>query len=148
MSDRRQDEFDRDFSAMVSGLQMEGFSPVSPADHLEEPPDLRAEPDFRSDSSATAFNLTAAVEEAEPDEPDRSEYVPPPLPPMRVRTKAAALGWTCAAYVLAALLLTIVGVRLPLWAGWLAVVAFVAAVVIGWRSLPRDRDTDDDGAVV
>lgn len=147
MSERRQEEFDRDFSAMVSGLQMDGFSPASPVEPIVEPPDLRAGHDFRPDAP-TAFNLTAAMDDAEQDEPDPSEYTPPPLPPVRVRTRLAAFGWTCAGYVLLALILTIAGVRLPVWAGWLAVIAFVAAILIGWRSLPRERDSDDDGAVV
>lgn len=144
MSKRDQDEFDRDFSAMVSGLSMEGFSPASPPPAPAEPPDLRVAPK----PDPTPFNLTAAMEAAEPDEPERSDYVPPPLPPLRAPSHRGAIGWLCFSYVLITLVLTVMGVPLPAWAGWIAVVALIAAVLIGWRSLPKDRDPDDDGAVV
>ncbi|WP_432559146.1 hypothetical protein [Granulicoccus sp. GXG6511] len=164
MNDRRQEDFDRDFTEMVSGLTMEGFGEASHTTRPVDPPDLRDSPRPFDPSGPTAnsaprpprpaaeppkaFSFDSAMAEAEPDDPDPSEYTPPPLPPLRTPRGWAALGWACAAYVLAALLLTIVGVRLPGWAGWLAVIAFVAAVFIGWRSLPKDRDPDDDGAVV
>lgn len=157
MKSRRQDEFDRDFTAMVSGLEMEGFRVDSPA--AEDPPDLRSgspgsrrghDPlDDRPEDPFDEFNMEAALDETEPDDPDPSEYTPPPLPPMRAPSGLGLVGWACATYVLATVILTIIGVDLPRWAGWLAIGAFVAALVIGWRSLPRDRDPDSgDGAVV
>lgn len=147
MTDRRQEDFDRDFRAMVSGLEMDDADPPEPAPTPTEPPDLRAASSPPADEP-DMFNLSAALEEAGPEEPDPAEYTPPPLPPMRRPRGWAALGWVLAAYVATVLVLTIVGVRLPGWAGWLAVVAFVAAILIGWRMLPKHRDPDDDGAIV
>lgn len=145
MSERRQEDYDRDFSAMVSGMAMEDFgtdSTMSPID----PPDLRPTP---PEPSRGDFNLGEALSRATPDEPDPSEYTPPPLPPMRAPRGLAALAWICFGYAVLALLLTIIGVRLPLWAGWAAVIAFVTAILVGWRLLPKDRDPDSgDGAVV
>lgn len=142
MSERRQEDFDRDFRAMVLGLEMDELEATGDEPALTEPPDLREEKPLE------VFNLSEALEEAEPDEVEPADYTPPPLPPLRKPRGWAALGWGLGAYVLTALMLTIVGVRLPRWAGWLAVAAFVGAILIGWRSLPRDRDPDDDGAVV
>ena len=144
MNSRRQEEYDRDYTEMVSGLKMEGFDSAPPTPPPADPPEMRQTPDRPPEP----FHQTAAKAEVEPDDPDPSEYTPPPLPPMKAPKGVAAFGWACAAYVLAALMLTIVGVQLPTWAGWLAVVAFVAAIIIGWRSLPKHRDADDDGAVV
>ncbi|WP_425309806.1 hypothetical protein AADG42_13915 [Ammonicoccus fulvus] len=153
MADRRQEDYDRDFAAMVSGIEMDPLPQQSPSPtdttELAEPPDFRIRRGVTPPRRIEDFNLSEALERAEPDEPDPSEYQPPPLPPMRRPRGLPLFGWLCAAYVLAALVLTIVGVRLPSWAGWAAVVAFVAAVVIGWRSLPKHRDPGDgDGAVV
>lgn len=159
MSDRRQEDYDRDFVAMVSGLEMAPLTsePSSPADPRDlpqppEPPDLRVGRSEVIDPRPAArdyFNLSQSLDDAEPDEPAPSEYQPPPLPPMRAPRGVSAVGWGCAAYVLLALILTVIGVRLPGWAGWLAIVAFVAAILIGWRSLPRHRNPEDgDGAVV
>lgn len=146
MSERRQEDYDRDFTALTSGLEMERFE-TSPEPEPQEPPDLRT--GHAADNHLDAFNFSEALIEAEPDDPAPSEYTPPPLPPMRVPGGLGLAGWLCAAYVLGAVFLTIVGVRLPTWAGWLTVVAFAAAIVIGWRSLPRNRDPGSgDGAVV
>jgi hypothetical protein len=150
MTERGQEDFDRDFTAMVSGLEMD------PEGTLDEPAasaEVAEPPDFRrphpTDAPSGDFNLERALSQASPDEPDRSEYTPPPLPPLRPPRGPAAVGWLCFAYALAVLMLTIVGVRIPVWAGWAAIVAFVAAIVLGWRSLPRDRDPGSgDGAVV
>lgn len=154
MADRRQEDYDRDFAAMVSGIEMDPLpqqsnTPTEPAE-LPEPPDFRTRrtPESRR-PVVDDFNLSEALERVEPEEPDPAEYVPPPLPPMRAPRGAALVGWLCAAYVLVAVLLTAFGVPLPGWAGWAAVVAFVAAIGIGWRSLPKHRDPrDGDGAVV
>ena len=153
MNERRQDEFDRDFTAMVSGLEMDGLygegenHDVEDAILLPEPPDLRKP--HTPEPVGDDFNLEQALTQASPDEPPRSEYTPPPLPPMRPPRGLAAFAWGLFGYALLALILTIAGVRLPEWAGWAAIVAFVAALVLGWRLLPKHRDPgDNDGAVV
>lgn len=149
MNERRQEDFDRDFTAMVSGLEMDDLGPqqVESIEQPPDPPDLRELP--TADPPAAGFNLEQALSQASPDEPDRSDYVPPPLPPMRPPRGLAIVAWALFGYSLAALILVILGVRLPSWAGWAAVVAFVAALVLGWRLLPKHRDPGDgDGAVV
>lgn len=153
MADRRQEDYDRDFAAMVSGIEMDPLPQQAPSPtdttELAEPPDFRMQRESMSPRRIEDFNLSDALDRAEPEEPDPSEYEPPPLPPMRRPQGLHLVGWICAAYVLAALVLTIVGVSLPIWAGWAAVVAFVAALVIGWQALPKHRDpSDGDGAVV
>lgn len=151
MPERRQEDFDRDFTEMVSGLDMAPFGPPPATDLAAEPADLREPQEHHRPLSPARdpLNLAEAIDRAEVEEPAPSEYLPPPLPPLQAPRGVQAVGWACAGYVLIALVLTIVGVRLPAWAGWVAIVAFVAALIIGWRSLPRDRDPGDgDGAVV
>lgn len=150
MAERRQDDYDRDFTAMVSGLEMEGVgtgSEPTTAEDLPEPPDFRVPRPLTSPPAD--FNLDRALSQASPDEPDRSEYIPPPLPPLRAPRGRAAIGWACFAYALVAFVLTVIGVRLPAWAGWAAIASFGTAIVLGWRSLPKDRDPGSgDGALV
>lgn len=149
MSERRQEDFDRDFTAMVSGLEMDGLDveEAEPAVPLSDPPDFRT---FRPPNPPAAdFNLEESLSQASPDEPDRSEYVPPPLPPMQPPRALAIVAWALFGYALVALILMIIGVRLPSWAGWAAIAAFVAALLLAWRLLPKQRDPQDgDGAVV
>lgn len=149
MSERRQEDFDRDFSAMVSGLEMDGVDAqeAEPAGPPPDPPDFR---ELRApDPPAVDFNLQEALSQASPDEPERADYVPPPLPPMQRPRRLAIVAWILFGYALVALILVIIGVRLPTWAGWAAVGAFVVALVLGWRLLPKHRNPGDgDGAVV
>ncbi|GAB3697991.1 hypothetical protein [Mariniluteicoccus flavus] len=124
---RRPEDFDRDFAAIVAQIE---------STRLKEP-------------EQGWLNLGDEIEAAEPDEPPEKDWKPEPLPGPRKPSALAAVGWACAAYVVAVLVLTIVGVSLPSILVYLAIAAFVAALGIGFMKLPRDRDPGDgDGAVV
>lgn len=128
MTERRPEDYDRDFADIVAQLDRA---------RMDEP-------------EAGWLNLEESIDAAEPDEPPADEWKPEPLPAPRTPSPLAALGWACAAYCLAVIVLTIVGVRLPAILGWIGVAAFVGAMVIGFLGLPRggDHDRDGDGAVV
>ena len=150
MRERRQEDYDRDFTAMVSGLELDGPDQAEDTTGaVEDAAPLPAPPQPVQRPEADDFNLEQALDRNTPDEPHRSEYTPPPLPPLRPPRGLAAVAWGLFGYSLLALILTIAGVRLPEGAGWAAIVAFVAALVLGWRLLPKHRDPgDNDGAVV
>lgn len=142
---RRPEDYDRDFEALVSGLGMKGSETESP--RAEGTPE-----EFESEGERDWFRMDEAIERATPDpepEPGEAEYKPPPLPPLSRPSLLVAAGWLCFSYCVATVLLTIVGVSLPAWMGYLAVFAFVAAIaILIWR-LPKNSDPrDDNGAVV
>ncbi|GAB3623435.1 hypothetical protein GCM10027418_15180 [Mariniluteicoccus endophyticus] len=127
MTERRPEDFDRDFADIVGQIE---------ASRMKEP-------------EHGWLNLEDAIDDVEVPEPPEEEWKPAPLPPPSHPSALAAVGWTCAAYAVAVVLLTIFRVSLPPVLGYLAIAAFVAALVIGFLKLPRDRDPyDGDGAVV
>ncbi|NNG18532.1 hypothetical protein HJ590_02880 [Naumannella sp. ID2617S] len=147
MNERRPEDYDRDFAQLVSGLELGGGPESSPPP--ADPPDLSARRTPRAHpSDPDWFSMDESLERAEPDEPDASEWKPDPLPAPRFGTLAlVSLGLF--GYCLVVLLLVIFGAKPAPWVGWTAAAAFVAAMLIGWRALPRDRDPGDgDGAVV
>lgn len=148
MPERRPEDYDRDFAELVSGLELGGGPDSSPSP--SEPPDLssRRTPPRAPQPDPGWFNLGESLDQAEPDEPDPSEWKPEAQPMPRPKGPAlVSLGLF--GYCVVILVLVIVGVRLPMWIAWTAVGAFVAAMLIGWRALPRDRDPGDgDGAVI
>lgn len=127
MSERRPEDYDRDFADIVARIEGEQMT----------------EPEHGW------LNLTESIAAAEPDEPSPTEWKPAPLPPPTRPSPLAAVGWGCSAYCLAVIVLTISGVSLPAILGWVAVAAFLLAMAIGVSRLPRSRDPHDgDGAVV
>ena len=59
------------------------------------------------------------------------------------------LAWIGMGYAVLMMLAVVVGVRLPCWAGWLAIIGFVGGFGILVTRLPRKRPPDSgDGAVL
>lgn len=149
MPERRPEDYDRDFAEMVSGLELDGGPDSSPSP--SEPPDLSARPTPPPRAARQEpdwFSLGDSLERAEPDEPDPSEWKPE-AQPMPQPKGPALISLGLFGYCVVILVLVIVGVQLPVWIAWTAVAAFVSAMLIGWRALPRDRDPGDgDGAVL
>ena len=78
-------------------------------------------------------------------EPDR--FVPPPLEPLPRPDLPSLLGWIGIGIAVLFVLITAVGLRLPAWAGWLAIIGFVGALAVLIARLPRQRPPGD-GAVL
>lgn len=118
-------------------------------------PELAAEPPAPAPDPAWADQhpLFRIVEPAPapPEEPREvvGRYVPDPLPPLQRPGIPALLGWIGIGFAVLCVLVAAVGVRLPTWAGWLAVGGFITGFGILVTQLPRDRPPDaGDGAVL
>jgi hypothetical protein len=86
-----------------------------------------------------------AAAESTPEQLER--FVPPPLEPLPRPDLPSLLGWIGIGYAVLFVLITAVGVRLPGWAGWLAIIGFVGALAVLIARLPRQQPPDD-GAVL
>ena len=143
---------DRAFAEMMAGYHLTAERPdpspaVESADVVAE---VAAEPELTRIEPHPQFRFV------EPDplvpKPDRSlaePYVPEPLPPLQRPGIPALLGWIGIGYAVLAVLVAAFGVRLPTWAGWLAVGGFLCGFGILLTQLPRTRPPDaGDGAVL
>jgi hypothetical protein len=115
----------------AEGEQLFRFVPLVPA---------AVDPD-RTDRAAARRRL----EDAEVQEVER--FVPPPLEPLPRPGVVTVLGWIGIGYAVLFVLITAAGLRLPGWAGWLAIAGFGGALVILISRQPRHRPPGD-GAVV
>jgi hypothetical protein len=84
---------------------------------------------------------------AEPTPEQLEQFVPPPLEPLPRPDLPSLLGWIGIGLAVLFVLITAVGLRLPAWAGWLAIVGFVGALAVLIVRLPRQRPPGD-GAVL
>lgn len=87
------------------------------------------------------------------DHPDVVDEVDPfvPGPPMPIPRPAwpVLVAWIAMGYAVLVVLAISVGIRLPAWAGWLALVGFVGGFGTLVSRLPRHRPPDaGDGAVL
>jgi len=127
------DDVDARFHELVRDLDLDTEAPPPtlkpPAGRAEEP-----------------FSLEAAIDAVEPDEP--VAYRPASLPPARFSARGVlviALAAVAGVIAMAALL----GVRVPVPLGIVAVTAAVAATALGLASLrTASHPDDDDGARV
>ena len=144
--DRSDDAVDRAFADLVAGyhLTADRAEPAAPAPARE--------PD-REPTTWAADHPLFRYEETEPDEPEEVEerFVPPPPPPLPKPAWPVLLAWLGMGYAVLMVLAVVVGVRLPAWAGWLAVIGFVAGFGLLVTRLPRSRPptpaTAQSGAV-
>jgi hypothetical protein len=94
---------------------------------------------------ATADRLPKRAAAESTPEPER--FVPPPLEPLPRPDLPSLLGWIGIGFAVLFVLITAVGLRLPAWAGWLAIIGFVGALAVLIARLPRQRPPGD-GAVL
>ncbi len=145
-SEERSDEaIDRAFADLVAGYHLT-------ADRTEPAPaPTPSEHDTESTSWADEHPLFR-YEEPDPEpapEEVEERFVPPPPPPLPKPAWPVLLAWLGMGYAVLMVLAVVVGVRLPGWAGWLAILGFVAGFGILVSRLPRSRPPDaGDGAVL
>lgn len=124
-SDDGDRDFDRDFAEIVAQIEQS---------RMREP-------------EGGWLNVDAAIDAAEPDEPDPSEWKPAATLPQISLGGGVALA--LAGYSLVITLLSLARLGIPqelIWSVWITA---PAAVVVGLWNLPRHRDDDHgDGAVV
>jgi general stress protein CsbA len=143
---------DRAFADLVAGYHLTAERPNA-ADALRTcsaEPIPAAEPDESWASEHPLFRFTEPVPVVEPArEPSPEQYVPQPLPPMARPGIPALVGWVGIAYAVVLVMAATFGARIPSWAGWVAVVSFLAGFTILMTQLPRRRPPDaGDGAVL
>lgn len=152
------DAVDAAFAEMVSQYHLTAERPDAPSGSgqpaVAEEPGTQQAPRTLDTSWANAHPLFTpppeanAVEEPEVEEPDGERFEPGP-PPMPRPAWPALLGWLSLGYSILFMLASVVGVGLPGWAGWLAILGFVGGVGVLFSRLPRSRPPDaGDGAVV
>lgn len=132
-------------SAPAPGPDQLGQPEAEPTSWADDHPLFRfPPPDAQSDAHPEA-HPAAHFTASEPEE----RFVPEPPPPLPKPAWPVLLAWLGMGYALLMVLAVVVGVRLPAWAGWLAIVGFVAGFGILVTRLPRHRPPDaGDGAVL
>jgi len=94
------------------------------------------------------FRFTDPTPAAEVRQPSERFVPEPPLPLARPPWPVLT-AWLAMGYAVLAVLATALGLHLPVWAGWLALVGFVGGFGVLVARLPRHRPPDaGDGAVL
>lgn len=160
---------DRAFADLISGWDRSAGA----AEGYEPPAEPEPEPDADPPATEVAGSMTNPPDTSwadqhplfryiepeplpQPEELDASDdaevlepFEPPPAPPLPRPKWPTLLAWIGLGYAVLAVLATVVGLRLPIWAGWLAVVGFVGGFATLVIRMPRTRRPDDgDGAVL
>jgi hypothetical protein len=146
---------DRAFADLVAGYHLTAEradppaapSPAAPAvSSAPEPEPARWADDhplFRHDAPPPDPETRVEPEEVE------ERFVPPPPAPLPKPAWPVLLAWLGMGYAVLTVLAVVVGARLPGWAGWLAILGFVAGFGVLVARLPRQRPPDaGDGAVL
>jgi hypothetical protein len=142
-------------SADSRGSEQQGADVLS-ADPPTSPPrtdDLPEQPLFRFVPYVPPAVDPATADRALPHRaaaestPEPERFVPPPLEPLPRPDLPSLLGWIGIGIAVLFVLITAVGIRLPAWAGWLAIIGFVGALAVLIARLPRQRPPGD-GAVL
>ena len=146
---------DRAFADLVAGyhltsdrpdpLQSQQLAPEpsgEPASGAADPPDTGwadSHPLFR-------YPEPAAVEEPPPV---AEKFVPEPPLPLPRPAWPVLVAWVAMGYAVLAVLAAAMGVRLPPWVGWMALVGFIGGFALLVTRLPRHRPPDaGNGAVL
>ena len=139
---------DRAFAELVAGYHLTADRPdPQPAASAETPPGAEADESWADHHPL--FHFDPAPPEPAPEPPADPRYVPEPLPPMSRPGVPVLIGWIGIAYAVLLVLAATFGLRLPSWAGWLAVGSFLVGFGILMTQLPRSRPPDaGDGAVL
>ena len=152
------DAVDRAFADLVAGYHLTSDRP----DPLEHP-----HPDPVGDGVSTAAqaettDLSTAdpglrepalfrfepVEEVEAPVAEE-QFVPEPLMPLPRPAWPVLVAWIAIGYAVLAVLAAALGLNLPRWAGWLALLGFMGGFGLLVTRLPRHRPPDaGDGAVL
>jgi hypothetical protein len=139
---------DRAFAELVAGYHLTA-EPTEPRPTAQSEAPQGVEPDESWADHHPLFRLQAAPAEPAPEPPADLPYVPEPLPPMPRPAVPALLGWIGIGYAVLLVLAATFGLRVPGWAGWLAVGSFLCGFGILITRLPRDRPPEaGDGAVL
>lgn len=151
---------DRAFADLVAGYHLTSDRPDPFADQLSAEAATATRDDDASTGRADQQPLfkMAEASDAQPsqdplDPPELFEaeerFVPEPLGPLPKPAWPVLLAWIGMGYAVVAVLAAALGLRLPAFAGWLALIGFVGGFALLVTRLPRHRPPDaGDGAVL
>lgn len=154
-SEDDRDAVDRAFADLVAGYHLTAARPDPPTD----PPssveaqatasDQQRGPDNTWADEHPLFHFSDPVVAPEESEPQEERFVPEPPMPLGRPAWPVLVAWLAMGYAVLAVLATALGVRLPVWASWLAVAGFVGGFALLVARLPRHRPPDaGNGAVL
>ena len=149
---------DRAFADLVAGYHLTSDRPDplqdrslrEPAGELAPTTTDDADPAWADEHPLFRFP-DPATEPVAAEEPDTAEeqFVPEPPMPLPRPAWPALLAWIAMGYAVLAVLAAAVGVHLPRWAGWVALVGFIGGFGVLVTRLPRHRPPDaGNGAVL
>jgi hypothetical protein len=156
-SEDDRDAIDRAFAELVAGYHLTADRPDPLSSEIQDEPTVSSTAqefeegavNWAADHPLFGFVETPAEVARSAAEPTEERYVPEPLPPLRRPAIPALLGWIGIGYAIIIVLAATFGLRLPVWAGWLAVGSFVGGFGILMTQLPRERPPGaGDGAVL
>ena len=161
-SEDDRERVDRAFADLVAGFHLTAERPDPPSEqsHSREQPgddpaatEAEPQPSARNDAIPLTrreepFSFQPPSPTAEPPRPDDTFVPEPPLPLPRPAWPVL-VAWIAMGYAVLAVLAAAMGLRLPSWAGWLALLGFVGGFGLLVTRLPRHRPPDaGDGAVL
>jgi hypothetical protein len=156
-SEDDRDAIDRAFAELVAGYHLTADRPDPFSSDTQDEPTVSSPAQESEESAANwaadhplfGFVETPAAAPTPSEGSTEERYVPEPLPPLRRPAVPALLGWIGIGYAIVIVLAATFGLRLPVWAGWVAVGSFVGGFGILMTRLPRDRPPGaGDGAVL
>jgi hypothetical protein len=146
----RQDReaIDRAFADLVAGYHLTADRPEPPEPAVATEPAPTEAPKLGWADDHPLFRYDPEPEPA-PEPAPEERYLPPSPEPLPKPAWPVLLAWIGMGYAVLTMLAVVVGVRLPSWAGWLAIIGFVGGFGILVTRLPRNRPPEaGDGAVL
>jgi hypothetical protein len=156
-SEDDRDAINRAFAELVAGYHLTADRPDPLNTQTTDEPAVTSPapgfgdtvPSWASDHPLFGFVETPPEHPPAAEEPAQERYVPEPLPPLQRPGIPALLGWIGIGYAIVIVLAATLGLRFPVWAGWVAVGSFVGGFGILMTRLPRERPPGaGDGAVL
>ena len=149
------DAVDRAFADLVAGWHLTADRPEPDGDlkptlaPTAEPVATTAEAQTPDATWADQHPLFRYPDRQPLEQEPEERFVPEPPPALPRPGWPVLLAWLAMGYAVLAVLAAALGVRLPAWAGWCAVIGFIGGFAVLLTRLPRHRSPDaGDGAVL
>lgn len=137
---------DRDVDARFREIIGAEFGPLGPARSASQAPQP-PEPPPNSPRTGDDFNITAALDAAEPEDPSWARYSPEPMAPMRRPKGPVLTGIVLMGGGVLIALLALFGANFGRGVAWGGIIAAIVGLAMLLSSTPRRRDDPwDDGA--
>jgi len=148
------ESIDRAFAEMMAGYHLTADHPDAPDPTTDEgvqpqPDRAVAPPETTRPDAQPLFVYQPPARDAADDLEVAERLVPGPPAPLPRPAWPVLIAWLGLGYSILVMLAAVVSIRVPAWAGWLALVGFVGGIGVLFYRLPRSRPPDaGDGAVL